>query len=91
MPPPTTHTHTQNTHTVFPAGSENGLALPYRSQPAPELPDEEDLEELPPGPCRALALRKCMTRSAVAPSPQPHVSLGLPAYVQVTTICLIYF
>ena len=39
----------------------------------------------PPAPCRAYLLRSCMTRSTVTLKPQPHASLGLPAYVQFTS------
>ena len=43
-------------------GMAHGLALPYRGQPQPTLPSEEDLATLPPGPCRMVALRSCMTK-----------------------------
>ena len=39
----------------------------------------------PPHACRAYLLRSCMTRSTVISKPQPHASLGLPAYVQFTS------
>ena len=39
----------------------------------------------PPHACRAYLLRSCMTRSTVTLKPQPHASLGLPAYVQFTS------
>lgn len=66
-------------------GAREGIPLPYRGQPAPKLPSDETLSTMPPGPCRAWALRRCMTRSEVSPAPVRHASLGLDAYVQVTS------
>ena len=66
-------------------GIENNLALPYRGQPQPELPSEEELLQLPAGPTRFCALRSCMPRSEMSMSPIRHASLGLESYVQVTS------
>jgi exoribonuclease II len=66
-------------------GTENNLPLPYRGQPQPELPSEEELLQLPPGPTRFCAIRSCMPRSEMSMSPIRHASLGLESYVQVTS------
>jgi len=67
-------------------GEKMQVPLPYRGQNAPVLPEEEELEAVPPGPCRAALLRTRMTRSITLPgSAVPHAGLGLPAYVQVTS------
>lgn len=64
---------------------EHNLPAPFRSQTQPELPPEEELLLLPPGPVRACALRSRMPRSEMGLSPAPHASLGLPYYIQVTS------
>ena len=66
-------------------GTENNLPLPYRGQPQPELPPEEELLQLPAGPTRFCAIRSCMPRSEMSMSPIRHASLGLESYVQVTS------
>lgn len=66
-------------------GTENILPLPYRGQPQPELPPEEELLQLPAGPTRFCAIRSCMPRSEMSMSPIRHASLGLESYVQVTS------
>ena len=66
-------------------GIENNLPLPYRGQPQPELPTEEELLQLPAGPTRFCAIRSCMPRSETSMSPIRHASLGLESYVQVTS------
>jgi exoribonuclease II len=66
-------------------GTEHNLPLPYRGQPQPELPSEEELLKLPAGPARFCALRSCMPRSEMSMSPIRHASLGLDSYVQVTS------
>jgi exoribonuclease II len=66
-------------------GTENNLPLPYRGQPQPELPTEEELLQLPAGPTRFCAIRSCMPRSEMSMSPIRHASLGLDSYVQVTS------
>lgn len=66
-------------------GQEHQLALPFRSQPQPELPSEEELLLLPAGPARACAMRRCMPRSEISVTPARHASLGLNTYSQVTS------
>ncbi len=66
-------------------GKENVLPLPFRGQPQPELPPEEELMLLPAGPVRYCALRRCMPRSEMSINPVRHASLGLDTYVQVTS------
>ncbi|WP_019507969.1 ribonuclease catalytic domain-containing protein [Pleurocapsa sp. PCC 7319] len=66
-------------------GAEHNLPLPFRGQPQPELPSEEELLQLPAGPTRFCALRSCMPRSETSMSPIRHASLGLESYVQVTS------
>ncbi|NDJ17086.1 ribonuclease catalytic domain-containing protein [Myxacorys almedinensis] len=61
------------------------LPLPFRSQPQPELPSEEELLLLPAGPVRACAIRRCMPRSEVTITAARHASLGLDTYTQVTS------
>ena len=66
-------------------GQEQGLALPYRSQLAAELPGEAELQGLPPGPVRHAAIKRCLSRGLLGTTPAPHFSLGLPCYVQATS------
>lgn len=67
-------------------GPRLGVALPYRGQPAPVLPSEEELGALPAGLARDALLRSRMMRSAMGVErPLPHAGLGLPGYVQVTS------
>ncbi len=66
-------------------GKEHNLPLPFRGQPQPELPPEEELLQLPPGPVRYCALRRCMPRSEMSLNPLRHASLGLDNYIQVTS------
>jgi exoribonuclease-2 len=66
-------------------GKEHKLPLPFRGQPPPELPPEEELLQLPAGPVRFCALRRCMPRSEISTSPLRHASLGLDNYIQVTS------
>jgi exoribonuclease-2 len=64
---------------------EHQLPVPFRGQPQPELPPEDELLLLPAGPVRSAALRRCMPRSEVTLNPLRHASLGLDTYVQVTS------
>lgn len=64
---------------------ENSLPVPFRGQPQPDLPSEEELLLLPPGPVRSCAVRRCMPRSEVGTTPNRHASLGLDTYTQVTS------
>lgn len=66
-------------------GQAHSLPLPFRSQPQPELPPEEELMQLEPGPVRFSAIRRCMPRSEVGITPARHASLGLDSYCQVTS------
>jgi exoribonuclease II len=66
-------------------GQVHGLPLPFRSQPQPELPPEEELMQLEAGPVRSSAIRRCMPRSEVGITPARHASLGLDGYCQVTS------
>lgn len=66
-------------------GQENNLPLPFRNQPQPELPPEEELMLLPPGPVRDCAIRRCMPKSEMSTTPSRHASLGLDSYTQVTS------
>ncbi len=66
-------------------GTREGIPLPFRSQSPPELPSEEELLQLPAGIVRDCAIRRCMPRSEMSTQPNPHASLGLDAYCQVTS------
>ncbi|MBW4464370.1 MAG: ribonuclease R [Pegethrix bostrychoides GSE-TBD4-15B] len=66
-------------------GEAHSLPLPFRGQPQPELPSEEELLKLQPGPVRYCAIRRCMPRSEVGTTPVRHASLGLDTYTQVTS------
>jgi exoribonuclease-2 len=66
-------------------GEAHALPLPFRGQSQPELPPEEELLKLPPGPVRDCAIRRCMPRSEVSITPIRHASLGLNTYTQVTS------
>jgi exoribonuclease II len=66
-------------------GETHNLALPFRGQPQPELPPETELMQLPAGPVRYCAIRRCMPRSEVSITPARHASLGLNTYTQVTS------
>lgn len=66
-------------------GQAHSLPIPFRSQPQPELPPEEELMLLPAGPVRSCAIRRCMPRSELSITPARHASLGLDTYTQVTS------
>ena len=66
-------------------GRSHGLALPYRSQPAAELPSSDELDRIPEGPARDAAIKRCLSRGVQGTRPMPHFSLGLAAYVQATS------
>jgi exoribonuclease-2 len=66
-------------------GQQHELAIPFRSQPQPELPPDEELLLLPTGWVRDSAIRRCMTRSEVSITPSRHATLGLDSYSQVTS------
>jgi exoribonuclease II len=66
-------------------GQDHNLPLPYRGQPQPELPPEEELILIPVGPARSCAVRRCMPRSEMSTTPSRHAGLGLNTYSQVTS------
>ncbi|MEB3230881.1 MAG: ribonuclease R family protein [Leptolyngbyaceae bacterium] len=66
-------------------GKTHNLALPFRGQPQPELPSQEELMVLPAGPVRDSAIRRCMSRSEMAVTPLRHAGLGLDTYTQATS------
>ncbi|NEP62079.1 MAG: VacB/RNase II family 3'-5' exoribonuclease [Symploca sp. SIO2G7] len=66
-------------------GEAHALAIPFRSQPDPELPSENELLQLPTGWVRDSAIRRCMPRSEMSTSPARHATLGLDYYSQVTS------
>jgi exoribonuclease II len=66
-------------------GKTHGLPLPFRGQPQPELPSEEELLQYPAGPVRFVHLRRCMPRSEMGINPLRHAGLGLDHYIQVTS------
>ena len=66
-------------------GQTHNLALPFRGQPQPELPPQGELLQLPPGPVRACAMRRCMPRSEMSIMPARHAGLGLDTYTQATS------
>ncbi len=66
-------------------GEANDLPLPYRGQPQPELPPEEELMQIEGGWVRDSAIRRCMTRSEMGIHPVRHATLGLDRYCQVTS------
>lgn len=66
--------------------ASKGVPLPYRGQASATQVPEAELEALPPGPCRMVALRSRMSRSVTtADQPSRHAGLGLDAYTQVTS------
>ncbi|MCP2730586.1 ribonuclease catalytic domain-containing protein [Limnofasciculus baicalensis] len=66
-------------------GQTHQIPLPFRGQPQPELPPDEELSLLPPGPVRFCAMRRCMPRSEMSITPVRHAGLGLETYSQVTS------
>ncbi|ESA39016.1 exoribonuclease ii [Leptolyngbya sp. Heron Island J] len=66
-------------------GEAHELAIPFRSQPEPELPSDNELLQLPSGWVRDSAIRRCMPRSEMGISPARHATLGLDYYSQVTS------
>eukprot|EP00803_Ostreobium_quekettii_P002580 evm.model.scf_1029.2 EVM.evm.TU.scf_1029.2 scf_1029:28929-33595(+) len=64
-------------------GATSGVPLPYRSQAKPVMPE---LKAVPAGLCREAAIRSRLTRGLVSASQvSRHASLGLEAYVQITS------
>jgi len=66
-------------------GKAHNIPLPFRGQPQPELPKEEELLQLPAGFVRACAMRRCMPKSEMSITPVRHAGLGLETYTQATS------
>jgi exoribonuclease-2 len=66
-------------------GQTHQIPLPFRGQPQPELPPEQELLELPAGFVRACAMRRCMPKSEMSITPVRHAGLGLDTYTQATS------
>ncbi len=66
-------------------GQAHNIPLPFRGQPQPELPPEEELLQLPAGFVRACAMRRCMPKSEMSITPVRHAGLGLNTYTQATS------
>ncbi len=66
-------------------GQIHNIPLPFRGQPQPELPPEEELIQLPAGFVRACAMRRCMPKSEMSITPVRHAGLGLDTYTQATS------
>jgi exoribonuclease-2 len=66
-------------------GQAHNIPLPFRGQPQPELPPEEELLLLPAGFVRACAMRRCMPKSEMSITPLRHAGLGLDTYTQATS------
>ncbi|MCC5635140.1 ribonuclease R [Nostoc sp. CHAB 5844] len=66
-------------------GQTHNIPLPFRGQPQPELPPEEELIQLPAGFVRACAMRRCMPKSEMSITPVRHAGLGLNTYTQATS------
>ncbi|WP_414620051.1 ribonuclease catalytic domain-containing protein [Calothrix sp. CCY 0018] len=66
-------------------GKTHSIPLPFRGQPQPELPPEEELLLLPAGFVRACAMRRCMPKSEMSINPLRHAGLGLETYTQATS------
>ncbi|MGB7440770.1 MAG: ribonuclease R family protein [Coleofasciculaceae cyanobacterium] len=66
-------------------GQTHQIPLPFRGQPQPEIPPEEELMQLPPGPVRFCEVRRHMPRSEMSIAPVRHASLGLETYTQATS------
>lgn len=66
-------------------GQAHNIPLPFRGQPQPELPPEQELIQLPAGFVRACAMRRCMPKSEMSITPVRHAGLGLDTYTQATS------
>ncbi|MBD2212866.1 VacB/RNase II family 3'-5' exoribonuclease [Nostoc linckia FACHB-104] len=66
-------------------GKTHQIPLPFRGQPQPELPPEQELLQLPAGFVRACAMRRCMPKSEMSITPVRHAGLGLDTYTQATS------
>jgi exoribonuclease II len=66
-------------------GQTHNIPLPFRGQPQPELPPDEELLQLPAGFVRSCAMRRCMPKSEMSITPMRHAGLGLDTYTQATS------
>ncbi|WP_016952138.1 ribonuclease catalytic domain-containing protein [Anabaena sp. PCC 7108] len=66
-------------------GQTHNIPLPFRGQPQPELPPEQELLLLPAGFVRSCAMRRCMPKSEMSITPVRHAGLGLDTYTQATS------
>ncbi len=66
-------------------GQTHNIPLPFRGQPQPELPPDQELLLLPAGFVRACAMRRCMPKSEMSITPLRHAGLGLDTYTQATS------
>ncbi|WP_414551328.1 ribonuclease catalytic domain-containing protein [Anabaena sp. CCY 0017] len=66
-------------------GQAHNIPLPFRGQPQPELPPDEELLLLPAGFVRSCAMRRCMPKSEMSITPLRHAGLGLNTYTQATS------
>ncbi len=66
-------------------GRINNISLPYRTQLPSSLPESSHLLRLPVGPVRNSAIKFRLNRGCFATEPDRHFSLGLDAYVQITS------
>ncbi len=66
-------------------GQTHNIPLPFRGQPQPELPPDQELLQLPAGFVRACAMRRCMPKSEMSITPLRHAGLGLDTYTQATS------
>jgi exoribonuclease-2 len=62
----------------------NDVPLIFRGQPHPDRNRSID-PLIPDGPARDYAQRSLLKKSTVSTSPEPHASLGLKAYAQITS------
>jgi hypothetical protein len=74
-------------------GCQEGFALPFRSQPPAELPSQAELDQLPEGPARDAAIKRCLVVGCREPSQwrtsaldclpmckPPHPSVVMPTW-----------
>lgn len=67
-------------------GSSNGIPLPYRGQPQPNISDYSAFDKLPAGPVRSFAYIRVMRAADMNfYGPLSHATLGIKGYVQFTS------
>jgi len=64
---------------------DNGIALAFRSQEAPDCDILASGGDVTEGPAREFFHRGLMKRSATTVDPRPHAGLGVPVYAQLTS------